>query len=191
MGRTPKRCSKGLKRVAYLYRKCGTDRSKYSRPRTQSRLSKIGSKAQVWHGTATKTSGGLTKDKLIRKCVSKGKKGKKSVFRIVSKKQSAHGKKVYKLVKASFTPQQKAMKADPIGFRSGKTAGKRTRKRTVAKFKKAYPISKKSAAAYARAVHKLKGKNVKAFVSTHSTKKPKCPSGKVRSRKSGRCVKRK
>jgi hypothetical protein len=43
----------------------------------------IGSKAQVWHGTAHHTSGGLTKDKLMQK--SSGK--------IVSRKASAAGKK--------------------------------------------------------------------------------------------------
>jgi hypothetical protein len=43
----------------------------------------IGSKAQVWHGTAHHTSGGLTKDKLMQK----------SDGRIVSRRASAAGKK--------------------------------------------------------------------------------------------------
>jgi len=42
---------------------------------------RIGSKAEVWHSTAQKTSGGLTKDDLM-----KNKRG-----RIVSKKKSALG----------------------------------------------------------------------------------------------------
>lgn len=42
----------------------------------------VGSKAQVWHGTADKTKGGLTKDNLM-----KNKQG-----RIVSKKKHALGK---------------------------------------------------------------------------------------------------
>lgn len=46
----------------------------------------IGSRAQVWHGTAKKTSGGLTKHHLM-----KNKHG-----RIVSKKQHARGKKSIK-----------------------------------------------------------------------------------------------
>ena len=46
----------------------------------------IGSRAQVFHGTAHHTSGGLTKDKLMQK--SSGK--------IVSRKASAAGKKALK-----------------------------------------------------------------------------------------------
>jgi hypothetical protein len=45
----------------------------------------VGSKAQVYHGTAKHTSGGLTKKNLVK---SKG--------RIKSKKQVAHGKKAIK-----------------------------------------------------------------------------------------------
>ena len=45
----------------------------------------VGSKAQVYHGTAKHTSGGLTKKHLVK---SKG--------RIKSKKQVAHGKKAIK-----------------------------------------------------------------------------------------------
>ena len=45
----------------------------------------VGSKAQVYHGTAKHTSGGLTKKSLVK---SKG--------RIKSKKQVAHGKKAIK-----------------------------------------------------------------------------------------------
>ncbi len=45
----------------------------------------IGSKAQVYHGTAKQTSGGLKKSDLMK---NKG--------RIVSKKQHRHGKRMYK-----------------------------------------------------------------------------------------------
>lgn len=45
-------------------------------------MSRVGSKAQVWHGNADKTSGGLTKENLM-----KNKSG-----RIVSKKKHALGK---------------------------------------------------------------------------------------------------
>ncbi len=44
----------------------------------------IGSRAQVWHGTADHTSGGLRKDDLM-----------KSYGRIVSVKKHAAGKKAY------------------------------------------------------------------------------------------------
>ena len=46
----------------------------------------VGSRAQVWHGNAHHTSGGLYK-----KDLKKNKAG-----RIVSKKASAHSKKLYK-----------------------------------------------------------------------------------------------
>jgi len=49
----------------------------------------IGSRAQVWHGTANKTSGGLTKSHLM-----KNKHG-----RIVSKRKHASGKKTIKNLK--------------------------------------------------------------------------------------------
>ena len=50
-----------------------------------------GSRAEVWHGTAKKTSGGLTKDALMKN----SKTG-----RIVSKKMHARGKKLYAAMKA-------------------------------------------------------------------------------------------
>jgi hypothetical protein len=52
----------------------------------------IGSRAQVWHGTAKKTSGGLTKTHLMM-----NKHG-----RIVSRKMHTMAKKEKRLVKAGF-----------------------------------------------------------------------------------------
>jgi len=52
----------------------------------------IGTRAQVWHGTAKKTSGGLTKSHLM-----KNKHG-----RIVSVKKHNTAKKEKRLVKAGF-----------------------------------------------------------------------------------------
>ena len=61
----------------------------------------VGSKAQVWHGTAKHTSGGLTKAKLM-----KTKKG-----RIVSKAKHALGKKALKnLVKAGYKAKKGTFK---------------------------------------------------------------------------------
>jgi hypothetical protein len=61
----------------------------------------VGSKAQVWHGTAKRTSGGLTKKDLM-----KTKKG-----RIVSKKKHALGKKALKnLVKAGYKAKKGTFK---------------------------------------------------------------------------------
>jgi hypothetical protein len=51
----------------------------------------IGSRAQVWHGTATHTSGGLTKDDLM-----KNKHG-----RIVSKRRHAAGQTAIKHLEKS------------------------------------------------------------------------------------------
>lgn len=60
----------------------------------------IGTKAQVWHGTAHHTSGGLTKKDLMK---HKG--------RIVSRKKHAQGKKAFKrLVKAGFKPKKGTFK---------------------------------------------------------------------------------
>jgi hypothetical protein len=52
----------------------------------------IGTRAQVWHGTACKTSGGLTKSDLVQ-----NKAG-----RIVSKAKHASAKKEMRLVKAGY-----------------------------------------------------------------------------------------
>lgn len=57
----------------------------------------VGSKAQVFHGTAHHTKGGLTRKDLIR-----NKRGK-----IVSRKQAAAGKAAYKrLVAAGYKPKK-------------------------------------------------------------------------------------
>jgi hypothetical protein len=59
--------------------------------------SAIGSKAQVFHGTAHHTKGGLTRKDLIR-----NKRGK-----IVSRKQAAAGKRAFsRLVKAGYKPKK-------------------------------------------------------------------------------------
>ena len=52
----------------------------------------VGSRAQVWHGTAKKTSGGLTKDKLMM-----NKHG-----RIVSRRKHNTAKREKRLEKAGF-----------------------------------------------------------------------------------------
>jgi hypothetical protein len=61
----------------------------------------VGSKAQVFHGTAKHTKGGLTRKDLIQ-----NKRGK-----IVSRKQAAAGKKAYsRLVKAGYKPKKGTFK---------------------------------------------------------------------------------
>jgi hypothetical protein len=78
----------------------------------------IGSKAQVFHGTAHHTSGGLTRKELFQ-----NKRGK-----IVSRKQAAAGKKAYsRLVKAGYKPKKGTFK---LFTKKGskKTAKKATRK---------------------------------------------------------------
>ena len=60
----------------------------------------VGSRAQVWHGTADHTSGGLTKSALM---MHKG--------RIVSRKAHAAGKKAYsRLVKAGYKAKKGTFK---------------------------------------------------------------------------------
>ena len=69
--------------------------------RSTRKLPRVGSKAQVFHGTAHHTSGGLTKNDLM-----KTKKG-----RIVSRKKHALGKKSLKnLVKAGFKAKKGTFK---------------------------------------------------------------------------------
>ena len=61
----------------------------------------VGTRAQVWHGTAHHTSGGLT-----RAALKKNKHG-----RIVSRRASAAGKKALKhLVKAGFKAKKGSFK---------------------------------------------------------------------------------
>lgn len=60
---------------------------------SQKSVPAVGSRAQVWHGSAKHTSGGLTKGDLM-----KNKAG-----RIVSKKKSMQAKKEKRLEKAGYT----------------------------------------------------------------------------------------
>jgi hypothetical protein len=65
------------------------------------KLKAVGTKAQVWHGSAKHTSGGLT-----RKDLMKTKKG-----RIVSRKKHAAGKKALKrLHKAGYKAKKGSFK---------------------------------------------------------------------------------
>ena len=77
----------------------------------------IGKKAKVWHGTAYKTSGGLTKNQLLM-----NKNG-----RIVSKKKHFTAKKEKRLEKAGYKPtkgkfvvMRKTMKSSNKSKRHGK-----------------------------------------------------------------------
>jgi hypothetical protein len=61
----------------------------------------VGTKAQVFHGTATRTAGGLTKGDLVM-----NKRG-----HIVSKKQQAAGKKAFKRLAAlGYAPKKGVFK---------------------------------------------------------------------------------
>ena len=65
------------------------------------KMPRVGTRAQVWHGTAHHTSGGLTRSDL-----KQNKHG-----RIVSRKASAAGKKALKhLVKAGFKAKKGTFK---------------------------------------------------------------------------------
>ena len=74
----------------------------------------IGTRAQVWHGTAKKTSGGLTKSHLM-----KNKHG-----RIVSKRKHASGKKTIKhLRKLGYVAKKGHFKLFHKGHKSRKMRG--------------------------------------------------------------------
>lgn len=72
----------------------------------------VGTRAQVWHGTAYKTSGGLTKTNIM-----KNKSG-----RIVSKSKHMSAKKDKRLIKAGF-----GTKKGKFGFVRLNGTGKRSR----------------------------------------------------------------
>ena len=76
----------------------------------------VGSRAQVWHGTAYKTAGGLTKDKIMM-----NKHG-----RVVSRKKHNTAKKEKRLEKAGYFT-----KKGKFGYvkKSPKKTRKNTRKR--------------------------------------------------------------
>ena len=76
----------------------------------------IGSKAEVWHGTALKTSGQLRKKDLV-----KTRKG-----RIVSRKKQAAGKKA---IKRLFALGYKPTKGRFSLMKKSKKSSRRTRKR--------------------------------------------------------------
>jgi len=83
----------------------------------------VGSRAEVWHGTAKKTSGGL-----LKKDLKKNKRG-----RIVSKKMSNRAKKEKRLEKAGYKTKKgvfKKFKAKKRGGMNGNNGkkGKKTRK---------------------------------------------------------------
>jgi hypothetical protein len=72
-----------------------------SRKASRGKMPAVGTKAQVYHGTAKHTSGGLTRKDLI-----KTKKG-----RIVSRKKHAAGKRALKnLVKAGYKAKKGTFK---------------------------------------------------------------------------------
>lgn len=77
-----------------------------------------GSRAQVWHGTAYKTPGGLIKDDLV-----KNKHG-----RIVSKKKHTTAKKENRLAKHGYTA--KKGKFGAVKIDSKKSSPKSSRRRT-------------------------------------------------------------
>lgn len=77
-----------------------------------------GSRAQVWHGTAYKTAGGLVKDDLL-----KNKHG-----RIVSKKKHNTAKKERRLVKAGYKTRKGKFGAVKKGGKKHKTNTMKKRK---------------------------------------------------------------
>merc|ERR1711907_326446 len=70
----------------------------------------VGSRAEVWHGTAKKTSGGL-----LKKDLKKNKRG-----RIVSKKMSNRAKKEKRLEKAGYKTKKGVFKKFKAKKRGGK-----------------------------------------------------------------------
>jgi hypothetical protein len=82
----------------------------------------VGTRAQVWHGTAKKTSGGLTKSNLIMK------KG-----RIRSRKASQKAKKNNNLKKAGWTTKKGEFGAVRIGEEGTKSKSKSKKRKSPRK----------------------------------------------------------
>ena len=96
---------------------CVNDRGAYQKIesliRTMTEIN-IGSKAQVYHGTAKRTSGGLKKGDLM----------KTKAGRIVSRKKHALGKKaIQRLFKAGYKPKKGSFKVMKKGMRSTRRRG--------------------------------------------------------------------
>jgi len=90
----------------------------------------VGSRAQVWHGTAYKTAGGLTKTKL-----KKNKHGK-----IVSRAKSAKGPQMLKRLhrKGYFTKKgQFGYVKKPVSRKSSKYVAKKSKNKTTKRKKTA------------------------------------------------------
>ena len=79
-----------------------------------------GSRAQVWHGTAYKTPGGLKKDDLVM-----NKHG-----RIVSKKKQATARREKRLLKAGYTAKKGKFGAVRVGEGSGSRSRSRSRSKS-------------------------------------------------------------
>ena len=75
----------------------------------------VGSRAQVWHGTAYKTTGGLTKSNIM-----KNKTGS-----IVSKSKHASAKRDNRLVKAGYVTHKGKFGSHKVGSKSSKKSRKR------------------------------------------------------------------
>jgi len=77
-----------------------------------------GSRAQVWHGTAYKTAGGLTKEKLM----------KNKHDRIVSRKKHATAKREKRLEKAGYKPKKGKFVAMRKSMRNNNNDNNKTKK---------------------------------------------------------------
>ena len=88
-----------------------------------SHIPAVGSKAQVFHGTAKHTSGGLVKKDLM-----------KHHGRIISRKKHAAGKKAIKHLRAlGFIAKKGTFKLMSKSMSKGKSSRRRTRKRSTRK----------------------------------------------------------
>jgi hypothetical protein len=79
----------------------------------------IGTRAQVWHGTAYKTTGGLTKNNIMQ-----NKNG-----RIVSRSKHASAKKERRLIRAGYGTQKGKFGAVKLHGKSSRRHSKRHRKK--------------------------------------------------------------
>ena len=95
-------------------------------------MGKVGTRAQVWHGTSERTSGGLTKKDLVMK------KG-----RIRSRRASQSAKRNGNLRKAGWTFEKGTFGAVRVGEEKKKRRGKSSKKRRSPSKKRRSPSRKR------------------------------------------------
>lgn len=108
----------------------------------------VGSKYQVWKGTALRTSGGLKKADIVQKRVGYDNARRKPIYRYLSKKKHQAGKAAYLRLMDSWTPEKLDSAKRKLQRKGKKTLAKaleeRVRRHWGEYIKEAWTVKKKS-----------------------------------------------